>query len=171
VSAPVEWVRPQSGQRVLYYQLMDGMYDAILILDDHGHVVDGSRRVTELLGYSREELWDLPIEKVITGMTLQMFGHLRGNLQESHRVLIDARCFRKDGSSFAGEVGVSTLSLTSAANMVFAIRNVERRKHAMDELCRRQVVIGIAATTAWLRILTATPRTSRWSSNGRNRGG
>ncbi|NLG01004.1 MAG: hypothetical protein GX565_12760, partial [Lentisphaerae bacterium] len=39
-AAPNDWVRPKPDQRVLYYQLMDGLYDAILILDDQGHVVD-----------------------------------------------------------------------------------------------------------------------------------
>lgn len=143
-SAPSEWVRPKPDQRALYYQLMDGLYDAILILDDRGHVVDVSRRVTEVLGYSREETWDMSIEKVMPGVSRQMFEHLRRNLKDNHQILIDARCFRKDGTSFAGEVGVSTLNLTRASNMVFAIRNVERRKNAMDEMRRSQAAFELS---------------------------
>lgn len=150
VTAPDEWVRPKLDQRVLYYQLMDGLYDAILILDDQGHVVDGSKRITELLGYSREETWDMPIEKVITGMSRQMFEHLRRNLKENHHILIDARCFRKDGTSFAGEVGVSTLALTRSSNMVFAIRNVERRKNAMDEMRRGQAAFELSLSPGFV---------------------
>lgn len=147
---PNEWVRPKPDQRVLYYQLMDGLYDAILILDDQGHVVDGSKRITEILGYSREETWDMPIEKVITGMSRQMFEHLRRNLKENHHILIDARCFRKDGTSFAGEVGVSTLALTRSSNMVFAIRNVERRKNAMDEMRRGQAAFELSLSPGFV---------------------
>jgi PAS domain-containing protein len=102
------------------------------------------------LGYTREETWDLPVEKIITGMSRQMFEHLRRNLKENHHVLIDARCFRKDGTSFAGEVGVSTLSLTSEANIVFAIRNVERRKNAMDALRRGQAAFEAALAPAFV---------------------
>jgi len=142
--APSEWVRPKPDQRTLYYQLMDGLYDAILILDDQGHVVDVSRRVTEILGYSREETWDMSIGKLIPGMSRQMFEHLRRNLKDKHQVLIDARCFRKDGTSFAGEIGVSTLTLTRASNMVFAIRNVERRKNVMDEMRRGQAAFELS---------------------------
>ncbi len=149
-AAPNDWVRPKPDQRVLYYQLMDGLYDAILILDDQGHVVDGSKRITELLGYSREETWDMPIEKVITGMSRQMFEHLRRNLKENHHILIDARCFRKDGTSFAGEVGVSTLALTRSSNMVFAIRNVERRKNAMDEMRRGQAAFELSLSPGFV---------------------
>ena len=149
-AAPNDWVRPKPDQRVLYYQLMDGLYDAILILDDQGHVVDGSKRITELLGYSREETWDMPIEKGITGMSRQMFEHLRRNLKENHHILIDARCFRKDGTSFAGEVGVSTLALTRSSNMVFAIRNVERRKNAMDEMRRGQAAFELSLSPGFV---------------------
>ena len=143
-------VRPKMDQRALYYELMNGLYDAILILDEQGHVVDCSKRITDLLGYSREDAWDLPIEKIITGMSSQMFAHLKRNLAENHHILIDARCFRQDGTSFAGEVGVSTLSLTRGDNIVFAIRNVERRKNAMDELRKCQAALEIALVPAFV---------------------
>jgi PAS domain S-box-containing protein len=143
-------VRPKNDQRALYYQLMNGLYDAVLILDDQGHIVDCNTRVTVMLGYSREETWDIPIEKVITGMSSQMFEHLKRNLAENHHILIDARCFRQDGTSFAGEVGVSTLSLTRGSNIVFAIRNVDRRKNAMDEMRKGHAALEIALTPAFV---------------------
>ena len=143
-------MRPKADQRVLYYQLMNGLYDALLILDDQGHVVDCSKRVEEVLGYSREDAWDLPIGKIITGMSAQMFGHLKRNLAENHHILIDARCFRKDGSSFTGEVGVSTLSLTRGDNMVFAIRNVERRKSAIEDLRKSRAAMDVALASTFV---------------------
>ncbi len=143
-------VRPKTDQRALYYQLMNGLYDAVLILDDQGHIVDCNSRVTAMLGYSREDTWDIPIEKIITGMTSQMFEHLKRNLAENNHILIDARCFRQDGTSFAGEVGVSTLSLTRGSNIVFAIRNVDRRKHAMDEMRKGQSALEVALAPAFV---------------------
>ena len=142
-------VRPKTDQRALYYELMNGLYDALLILDDQGHVVDCNNRVKDLLGYTREDAWDLPVNKVITGMSIQMFEHLRRNLAENHHILIDARCFRQDGSSFAGEVGVSKLSLTRGSNIVFVIRNVERRKNAMDDLRRGYAAMEVALAPAF----------------------
>ena len=143
-------IRPKTDQRALYYELMNGLYDAVLILDDQGHVVDSNTRVVEALGYTREEMWDLPIDKVITGMTSQMFEHLRRNLAENHHILMDARCFRQDGTSFAGEIGVSTLSLTRGSNIVFAIRNVERRKSAMEEMRKGQLALQIALAPSFV---------------------
>ena len=143
-------IRPKTDQRALYYELMNGLYDAVLILDDQGHIVDSNARVATVLGYTREETWDLPIDKVITGMTSQMFEHLRRNLAENHHILMDARCFRQDGTSFAGEVGVSTLTLTRGSNMVLVIRNVDRRKNAMEELRKGQAALQIALAPSFV---------------------
>jgi PAS domain S-box-containing protein len=149
-SEAVKIEKPQNDQRKLYYQLMNGLYDAVLILDDHGHVVDCNERVLKLLGYTREDSWDMPIDQVIKGMNSQMFEHLKRNLAENHNVLITARCFRSDGGSFKGEIGVSTLSLTSESNVVFAIRNVDQRKSTMDELRRAAAAFDVALVPAFV---------------------
>ncbi|MDD4101501.1 MAG: PAS domain-containing protein [Kiritimatiellae bacterium] len=143
-------VRAKPDQRVLYYQLMNGLYDAILILDDKGFVVDCNSRFSDLLGYAREDSWDMPIGKIITGMSSQMLGHLKSNLMENHHIMLDARCLRKDGTSFTAEVGVSIFSLTRGDNMVFMIRNVERRKKAMDELRKGNAALEIALVPAFV---------------------
>ncbi len=143
-------VRPKPDQRALYYQLMNGLYDAILILDDKGYVVDCNTRFTDILGYAREDSWDMPIDKIIAGMTSQMLGHLKRNLLENHHIILDARCFRKDGTSFTAEVGVSVFSLTHGDNLIFMIRNVERRKKAMDELRKSHIAFETALAPAFV---------------------
>lgn len=144
-----EYVKPKGDQRVLYYQLMNGLYDAVLVLDDEGHVVDCNDRVKKVLGFTREDAWDLPIEQVIKGMNSQMYAHLKRNLAENHHILITARCYRSDGESFKGEIGVSTLSLTRENNVVFAIRNVDQRKSAMAELRKSAAAFEVALVPAF----------------------
>ena len=61
-------IRPQPNQKVLYYQLMNGLYDAVLILDQNGHIVDCNTRVTPVLAYNRDEMWDMPVADVIKGI-------------------------------------------------------------------------------------------------------
>ncbi|MFO7936493.1 MAG: PAS domain S-box protein [Kiritimatiellia bacterium] len=148
-SAPADYVKPKSDQRVLYYQLMNGLYDAVLVLDDDGHVVDCNERVKKVLGYTREEAWDLPVNHVIKGMNAQMFAHLKKNLEENHNVLITARCVRSDGDSFKGEIGVSTLSLTHAYNVVFTIRNVDQRRNTMAELRKAASAFDISLASSF----------------------
>lgn len=126
-------IRPQANQKVLYYQLMNGLYDAVLILDDNGHIVDCNNRVETVLGYSRDEMWDMPVSAVVKGIGPQIFQQMKDALHGSHQVLINAKCTRKDGVGFQGEVGVCIMHLTRGENLVFTIRNVEKRIAAMRE--------------------------------------
>ena len=125
-AAPSVPVRPKKGQKALYYQMMNSIYDAVLILDDNGHVVDCNERVPSIFGHSREELWDEPVGSLIPGITPQIFAKMKTGLHGNRRVLISARCHRKDGSSFHGEVGAGLINLTGE-NLVLTIRNIEKR--------------------------------------------
>ncbi len=123
-------IRPQQSQKALYYQLMNGLYDAILIMGEHGHVIDCNLRVTPTLGYGREEMWDKHISEFVKGITPKIFADMTKALGDNRQVLITARCTRKDGTSFLAEVGVSTMEL-NGHNLVFAIRNIEKRVSKM----------------------------------------
>ena len=119
-------IRPQQSQKVLYYQFMNGLYDAILIMGEHGHVIDCNQRVTPTLGYEREEIWDKHISEFVKGITPKIFADMTQALGDNRQVLMTARCTRKDGTSFLAEVGVSVMEL-NGRNLVFSIRNIEKR--------------------------------------------
>ena len=119
-------IRPQKGQKALYYQMMNALYDAVLILDDNGHVVDCNERASSIFGHSREELWDTAVAKLIPGINPQIFAKMKDGLHGNRRVLINARCHRKDGSTFHGEVGAGLMDLTGE-NLVLTVRNIEKR--------------------------------------------
>ena len=125
-AAPSVPIRPKQGQKALYYQMMNAIYDAVLILDDNGHVVDCNERVPSILGHSREELWDEPVGMLIPGINPQIFAKMKSSLHGNRRVLISARCHRKDVSTFHGEVGAGLINLTGE-NLVLTSRNIEKR--------------------------------------------
>ena len=132
-------VRPQANQKVLYYQLMNGLYDAVMILDDVGHIVDCNERVNQVLGYTRDEMWDMPVSTVVKGIGPQIFQQMRDALHGDHQVLINAKCTRKDGKSFQGEVGVCIMHLTRGENLVFTVRNIEKRIAALRDQIRAEL--------------------------------
>lgn len=132
-------VRPQANQKVLYYQLMNGLYDAVMILDDVGHIVDCNERVNQVLGYTRDEMWDMPVSTVVKGIGPQIFQQMRDALHADHQVLINAKCTRKDGKSFQGEVGVCIMHLTRGENLVFTVRNIEKRIAALRDQIRAEL--------------------------------
>lgn len=140
---------PRTDPKVLYYQLMNGLYDVIFVLDDDGHVIDCNSRSEEIFGYSPDDVWNMPIEKIVYGMNNRMFNLLKKNLTNKRHILIDARCFRSIGTSFLAEVGVSTVQLTRSQNVVFSIRNVERRKNSAEELRKYRAALDILPIAAF----------------------
>lgn len=141
--------RPQnmrSDHRNLYRELLQGMYDAVLITDPKGHVIDSNERVAEMLRYQTADMWDMPIEDVVRGTTLQMLEKLRRNLNNHHHILLDANCRRRDGTVFPAEVAISRFHLINEGDFVFYIRNVERRRKAMQKLRSQQNLVTNATT-------------------------
>jgi PAS domain S-box-containing protein len=118
----------RQDHRSLYKQLLRGMYDAVLVTDPKGHVIDSNLRVQEFFHYDPNEVWDLEISKLIPGITMQLLERVKQGLSESRHVLMDARCVRKDGHSFPAEVAISSLDLINEGDVVFSVRNIERRK-------------------------------------------
>ena len=91
----------------------------------------------------------MPIEKIGHGMNTRMIGLLRRNLANKQHILIDARCFRSNGTSFLAEVGVSTIQLTRSECVVFAIRNVEKRKNSSEELRKLRATLEVVPYPAF----------------------
>ena len=116
----------QNNRKTLYYQIMNALYDAILVLDKNGHIVDSNERVESVLGYARDDLWDVPVTEVVPALKAQIFLQMKEGLRNKRRVLVNARCRRRDGTFFHGEIGAGLMELVRV-NLVLSIRNIEKR--------------------------------------------
>lgn len=114
-------------RKALYYQMMNALYDAVLVLDSNGHIVDCNGRVESVLGYTRDDLWDARISEVAPAINAQVFLQMKNGLHGQQRVLVNTRCRRKDGSTFHGEIGAGLMVLVGE-NLVLTIRNIEKRQ-------------------------------------------
>ena len=137
-AAPARAPAFRQDHKSLYKQLLRGLYDAVLVTDPKGHVLDSNGRVQNAFQYDSAEIWDMDIFKLIPGLSPQLLERVRQGLAENRHVLIDARCIRKDGSAFPAEVAISSIDLINEGDMVFSVRNVERRKRQSQQLCRFQ---------------------------------
>lgn len=142
-AAPVASERKQASQRDLYCNLMNALYDAVMVLDEEGHVVDCNNRVETIFGYSEEDMWDRPAREVIKGFGPQLLAKLAAPLREHRPVIIDGTCVRKDGTVFPAEITVGNVRLARGENIVVSIRDVEKRMAAVMERLRSQ---GLAPT-------------------------
>ena len=57
---------------------------------------------------------------------------IRSGLAQARHMMIDANCLRKDGTAFSAEVTVSLIDLLDPGDLVFTIRNTERRRRQID---------------------------------------
>lgn len=136
------------SQRELYRNLMDALYDAVLLVDDKGHVVDSNMRVEHVFGYSPGDMWDMSLSQLIRGFTPVVFTQLAQPLSENRPVIMSGRGVRKDGSLFDAEVSVSKVKLLRNDTMLFAVRDVTRRNESIKEKLMAQLQAKPAAAPA-----------------------
>lgn len=113
---------------------MAGLYDAMLVTDPNGHLIEINPRATEYFLYKQEDVWDKPVSVLIPGVTANMVGRIRKGLDDSRHIMLDAKCQRQDGSTFTAEVTISVIDLINAGDLVFTVRNTERRRKQWEAL-------------------------------------
>lgn len=122
----------------LYRQLIGGLYDALFVTDPNGHLIEWNPRATEYFQYEKEEVLDKPASFLIPGISPKMIARIHRGLNESRHVVLDAQCDRKDGTHFPAEISISIIDLVNVGDLVFVVRNVERRRK-QSELMRSKV--------------------------------
>lgn len=124
-------------RRSLFRQFLAGMYDAVVITDPNGHVLEINSRATEHFGYDLDELVDQHISVLVPGLQPDVVPRIRKGLEGDRHVMLDANALAKNGEKFACEVTVSIIDLMNPGDLVFTIRNVERRRILMNSLRTR----------------------------------
>lgn len=131
-------------RKSLFRQFLAGMYDAVVITDPNGHIIEINPRAEEHFGYSQDEVVDKPISFYIPGLAAEIVKRIRKGLEDGHHMMIDANGLNKDGSKFFCEVTVSMIDLMEPDDLVFTIRNVERRRRIRDMLRSKESAFEIS---------------------------
>ena len=145
---PAKPIQQTTQQRDLYRNLMNALYDAVLLVDDKGHVVDSNTRVEHTFGYSQSEMWDMSLERLIKGFGPHVLIQLAGPLGEGRPVIIDGLGVRKDGTLFNAEITVGKVKLARVENLLFSVRDISKRLLATQEKIRAQMQSAPPATPA-----------------------
>ncbi|MEI7903089.1 MAG: PAS domain S-box protein, partial [bacterium] len=124
----------RQDHKSLYRQLMTGLYDAMLVTDPNGHLIEINPRATEYFLYNQDEVWDKQVVTLIPGVTTQMVERIRKGLDDARHIMLDAKCLRRDGTSFTAEVTISVIDLINGGDLVFTVRNTERRRKQWEVL-------------------------------------
>ncbi len=119
-------------RKSLFRQFLAGMYDAVIITDPSGHIIEINERAVEHFGYDQDEVIDRHISMYIPGLTTDVVKRIRKGIEGERHVIVDANGKTKDGNKIACEVAVSMIDLMNPGDLVFTIRNVERRREMMQ---------------------------------------
>ena len=128
----------------LFRQLLAGFYDAIIITDPNGHVIETNPRAAEYFQYGEAEWADKPIGLFVPGVTPAVVQRIRRGLGEDRRIMLDANCVRKDGTSFPAEVTASNIDLLDPGDLVFTVRNVERRRRQTERFKTQENAFNVS---------------------------
>lgn len=131
-------------RKSLFRQFLAGMYDAVIITDPNGHILESNPRAEEHFGYSEDEILDRPISLLIPGLSPEIVQRIRRGLDEDRHMMLDANGLNKNGSKFACEVTVSVIDLMDPGDLVFTVRNVERRRKVNDMLRAKEGAFAIS---------------------------
>lgn len=142
VSIPIS--AKEDSAHDLYHELLNGIYDAAIITDLNGVISDVNVRATEFLQWSADELSGFYISDIISGAGQELIEMLVANLENERHSLIQAYCFRKDGSMFPAEIAVNKFRM-GEGSLCFFVRDVTVRRQAEEMLRTEHNAIQNAA--------------------------
>ncbi len=127
-----------------YTALLESIYDAALITDLNGKVVDANTRAVDFLYWDKNALKGMSVNKVISGAGSSLLGDLTSNLEKQRFVLIQAYCQREDGSQFPCEIAVARI-WAGEDHLGFFLRDITLRLQAEEMLRTEHNAIQNAA--------------------------
>lgn len=133
-------------RKSLFRQFLAGMYDAVVITDPNGHILEINPRAEEHFGYVQDEVVDKPVSFFIPSLAPEIVQRIRRGLEDGRHMMIDAKGRGKDGTPFLCEVTVSIIDLMDPGDLVFTIRNVEKRRRAWETLRAKEAAFEASQT-------------------------
>ena len=114
---------------------LDSVYDAVLIADLDGKILECNQRAAEFFLQPSTRLVGQFVVALISGATPSLITTIRSNLADKKYTLVEARCKRSNGTSFAAEIAVTNIALDVSGQLCFFVRDVTIRH---DALCALQ---------------------------------
>ncbi len=141
VSAPHDLDQGQSSHAATreeraasrYKDLLESIYDGVVITDYDGAVEEVNARAIDFLQYDAGMLGGVAITDLISGASSGLIKTLLENLKEDRFTLILAHCVRRNGSYFPAEIAVSRLEY-GAGRLCFFVRDITVRRQAEEML-------------------------------------
>lgn len=117
-----------------YDKLLECIYDAVLLTDGNGVIVDVNTRTVDFFLFPRDNLLGANVVDLISGSDNSLLSAISSNLEEHRHTLIEAYCIRTDKSMFPAEIAVNEIHLDNGGRLCFLVRDISVRKGAQEAL-------------------------------------
>jgi PAS domain S-box-containing protein len=135
--------------------LLESLYDAVVLTNLDGGVQQGNRRAVDLLGYTPAELSGLMLGRLVTGITPELLRTIEQYLSGGRFSVLEGCCTRKNGSQFPAEIAVSAVELAAGRGFCFALRNITQRREMQNRLRLAQNALHSSASALVMTDLNA----------------
>jgi PAS domain S-box-containing protein len=127
-----------SASEARFRGLIESAPDAIVIVNEQGHIVLVNAQTELWFGYSRDELLDQPVELLIperfqTNHQNYRKAYTKDPVVRPMGVGLDLYARRKNGSNFPVEINLSPLETKNEKLVTSIIRDISARRQAEDE--------------------------------------
>lgn len=114
--------------------LLEGIYDGVLIADSSGAIIDCNARALHMFFSERNALCRSKITDWIHGADSGLMAKIKTNISNQQYTLIEAHCNRSDHTLFPVEIAVNEIEMGGQKTMCFFVRDTSVRTHAEHKL-------------------------------------
>jgi PAS domain S-box-containing protein len=118
-----------------YRTLVEQASDGILISDKEGHYLDANTSITNITGYTKEELLGMHSKELLFKEDLEKTPLVMERLRNEGKTITERRIRRKDGSAVPVEISATILP---DGNFMGIIRDISERKKAELQITKEQ---------------------------------
>ncbi|HAS82702.1 MAG TPA: hypothetical protein DCS43_08535 [Verrucomicrobia bacterium] len=112
----------------------EGIYDAALLTDMQGNIIDANVRAVQFFGFTRDHFKRSVIGDIIAGIGGAILETINNNLRNNQFTLLQTDCRRNDGTRFPAEISTSLIALSKKQLLCFFVRDVSVRRTAEEAL-------------------------------------
>jgi signal transduction histidine kinase len=117
-----------------FFKLLESVYDAVLITDLEGKILECNQRASDFFLQPSHELLEQSIFGLISGATSSLITTIQTNLADQKYTLVEAYCKRLDNTSFPAEIAINQVELDAKGQLCFFIRDMTVRHNALCAL-------------------------------------
>lgn len=117
-------------------QLLDNIYDGLIVTDMAGRIIDANLRTLSLLGCQREDLVNRQVTEFIDGGSKTLIPEIMKNFDHGKFTLLECFCLRGDGNEFPAEITANIIELGNRDTLCFFVRDITKRMQLEIHLLR-----------------------------------